>query len=446
MCLSFIFYAWGEPYFVFLLYTFAYFNYALAIRINNSTKNKKLLLLFGLVIDFALLFIFKYGTWFFNIISSILLSLGILNNEIPFPDLKLPLGISFFTFQAVSYLIDVYKMDVAPAKTYVDFSCYLTMFSQLVAGPIVRYTDVARDIYRRNINIDDIYSGIQRFVIGLAKKVLIANQVAIIADTIFSFLNMRALSPSLTWLGAIAYSMQIYYDFSAYSDMAIGIGQMLGFKFMENFRHPYAALSIKDFWRRWHISLSSWFRDYVYIPLGGNKSSNLTTYRNQMLVFLLCGLWHGANFTFILWGAWHGIFLIIEKIFNKKRLPFPKIIRTLYVWCVFCIGWVFFRSDTLTQATVYIKTMFGLTSPAYYISFVDLFDKRIIATLVIAIIGSFGFITNYLKRIKSVVYLKGGLLITVFELFSFCFGILLILCSTALLLNGSYNPFIYFRF
>ncbi|MFZ0133944.1 MAG: MBOAT family O-acyltransferase [Desulfobacterales bacterium] len=274
--------------------------------------------------------------------------------------IHLPIGISFFTFQAMSYVVDVYRRDAAVQLNPLNIGLYIALFPQLIAGPIIRYHDIAAQIVRRRVGLDDFSYGIQRFVAGLGKKVLIANQVAAIADRVFSS-PYETLTPGIAWLGVLCYTLQIYFDFSGYSDMAIGLGRMFGFHFLENFNDPYISRSITEFWRRWHISLSRWFRDYLYIPLGGNRGGPLRTYVNLLVVFFLCGLWHGASWNFIIWGLLHGLFLVIERLGFDKALnrSWPPL-RNVYVMTVVCSGWVFFRTDSLSAALHYLGAMAGL--------------------------------------------------------------------------------------
>lgn len=283
--------------------------------------------------------------------------------------IALPIGISFFTFQIMSYVIDVYRGTVPPQKSLAKLALYISLFPQLIAGPIVRYSDVAAQIDERNVTLGGIYTGAVRFMIGLSKKVLLSNQMAAIADAAFIQSDPPAL---LAWMGAVAYALQIYFDFSGYSDMAIGLGKLFGFDFLENFNYPYISSSVKEFWRRWHISLSSWFRDYLYIPLGGSHCSREKTYRNLLIVFSMTGLWHGASWNFVVWGLWHGAFLILERVLGN-RFRMPKWLGHIYTMLVVLIGWVFFRADTLGQAAVYLRSMAGnpLEGALYSLSHLD---------------------------------------------------------------------------
>jgi alginate O-acetyltransferase complex protein AlgI len=361
--------------------------------------------------------------------------------------IALPLGISFYTFQALSYTIDVYRGEVHATKNIIDFACYVTMFPQLVAGPIVRYVDVARELVSRTHRPEDVADGAMRFAMGLAKKVLIANVVAVPADAIFE-MPSNSLSMSAAWVGVVCYTLQIYFDFSAYSDMAIGLGRMLGFRFGENFNYPYIARSNQEFWRRWHISLSTWFRDYVYIPLGGNRGSGLVVYRNLMIVFVLCGLWHGASWNFVAWGVYHGLFLMIERIGLAGALArCPVFLQHSYLLAVALVGWVLFRVASLEQAGAYLSAMVG-KAPGSSVP-VHLLDPRLIVTVIIGAVLAVPVVpwTSRWWRSKA----ETGGWIGFFWTTTRSIGrpiwiAVLLLVSAAVLTSGSHNPFIYFRF
>lgn len=354
---SLIFYAWGEPRFVPLLMFSALLNYGFGFAIGRAEVARRNLLVLGIGANLAALAYYKYAGFFvtsWNAISAPW------QGAITVPEIVLPLGISFFTFQGISYLIDVYRKDIAVQSSFWRFAMYKAMFPQLIAGPIVRYSQIADEVDSRTIDNARFLRGLQQFVIGLAQKVLIANSVALTADQIFAVMPSQ-LPVATAWLGIACYSIQIFYDFAGYSNMAIGIGHMLGFTYPPNFQHPYAANSVTQFWRRWHISLSTWFRDYLYIPLGGNRGTGIRTYFNLALVFVLCGLWHGAAWTFILWGLWHGILLVIERIGLGALLArLPRVIAHLYTLLAVMLGWVLFRADSVAHASGYWLAMFGL--------------------------------------------------------------------------------------
>jgi len=348
----------------------------------------------------------------------------------------------------MSYVIDVYRKEAPSQKNPINIALYVALFPQLIAGPIVRYHDIARQIISRTINVNLFASGVRRFIIGLGKKVLIANTVALIVDKVFSY-PANQLSVQAAWIGIIAYSLQIYFDFSGYSDMAIGLGRMFGFDFLENFNYPYIAQSVQEFWRRWHISLSTWFRDYLYIPLGGNRKGNKRTYINLFIVFFVTGLWHGASWNFIIWGIFHGTFLIIERIgFGEFLTKIWRPLRHFYTLLVVIIGWVFFRSDSLSYSLSYLKSMFGLGGGSQSFALSNLYlNNEFVITVVIGIIVStpiLGLINNLFNNIKSQVFhnvlQKSSMLFANICLFA------IFIASIMSLASGTYNPFIYYRF
>ncbi|MGI6227946.1 MAG: MBOAT family O-acyltransferase, partial [Peptococcales bacterium] len=389
---SLFFYAWGEPRLIFVMLLLIIFNYYIGLLLGKYSRNK-FLLGFAVLINLSFLIFYKYINF---IVGNLNLIRNLFNGDlIVIEPIVLPIGISFFTFQALSYVIDVYRGNCPIQKNPINIALYISLFPQLIAGPIVRYYDIAQQIVNRNTEFKDIYYGIQRFIIGLSKKVLIANKVANVADEIFS-MPVEGLTVSLTWLGIICYTLQIYFDFSGYSDMAIGLGRLFGFKFLENFNYPYISSSIKEFWRRWHISLSNWFRDYVYIPLGGSRCNRVKLFRNLIIVFFLTGLWHGASWNFIIWGLWHGLFLIIERI-KVSTLDIKKInpLKHIYTLIVVMIGWVFFRADSLPHALKYIGTMFGFVSGQVNdIGVFLLLDAEIMLIIIIGIIASTPFLAS----------------------------------------------------
>ncbi|MGN0514346.1 MAG: MBOAT family O-acyltransferase [Lachnospiraceae bacterium] len=347
---SLVFYAWGEPKNVFLMLLSITVNYFLGLLIERFEKGAKFFLVISIVYNLGMLFVFKYLNFTVDIINSVA------KTSIDIAPIVLPIGISFFTFQIMSYVIDVYWHNVKAQKNIINLALYISLFPQLIAGPIVRYIDVNEQITERKTDWNKIYEGFLRFTIGFAKKILIADQLSTLADAVFA-----GNYPSILghWIGIIAYSLQIFFDFSGYSDMAIGLGKVFGFDFLENFNYPYISKSIKEFWRRWHISLSSWFRDYVYIPLGGSRKGKVRTYINLTIVFFLTGLWHGASYNFIVWGLFYVVFLIIERLgFDKVLEKMPAVLQHIYALIIILIGWVFFRAENLTAALDYIKYMF----------------------------------------------------------------------------------------
>ena len=360
---SLFFYAFGEGSFILLMLGEILLDYLLALFLNRSQKRwaRRTLLSIAIISNIGILGIFKYASFVcVDILHLPPDAVGIA------ADIHLPLGISFFTFQALSYVLDVYMGKVDATGSFLNVGLYVSFFPQLVAGPIVRYTDIADAINNRKESIDGFSSGVVRFLIGLSKKVLIANNMALVADAAWKLIigDRLEASVAMAWLGAISYTLQIYFDFSGYSDMAIGLGKIFGFDFPENFKHPYIATSLTEFWRRWHISLSSWFRDYVYIPLGGSRRGEARTYINLMIVWLLTGIWHGANYTFVVWGLLYGILLMIEKVICahkaiRKQSLIQRIFGHLYTMIVVTLAWVIFRSDSINDALIYILGMFG---------------------------------------------------------------------------------------
>ncbi len=437
---SIFFYTWGEGKLVILLLLSSIINYCLGLFIEKSNK-KELGLIIALIVNFAALGYYKYADFTLTNFNYLVEFLGLNSLEIKnLPNTVLPIGISFYTFQAVSYIIDIYMKKIQANKNYINFATYLCMFPQLVAGPIVRYIDIKSQFTDRKPNVDAISAGVQRFVIGLSKKVLIANTMAQIADEIFNT-SITEISTPIAWIGAFAYAMQIYFDFSGYSDMAIGLGKIFGYNFPENFNYPYISKSIKEFWRRWHISLSSWFRDYLYIPLGGNRMGKYRTYINLFIVFFVTGLWHGASWNFIIWGLWHGLFLIIERIgFNKVIERTHSIVQHSYTLLVILIGWVIFRADNLSMAWKFILKMFTFDfNSSYYSQYAEIMTINpfnIIVTI-LAILLSCPIYSHLNKLLKNNDTIDWVFRIGVIGLF---------LLSVIFINSSNYNPFIYFRF
>ncbi len=439
MFASIVFFAWGETEMVFLLLLTIYINYILAIQIDKQEKlsSRKLYLTLALIFNIGLLGYYKYMNFFLINFSS----------GINIQQITLPIGISFYTFHNVSYVIDVFKRKVAAQKDLVNLALYISFFPQLIAGPIVRYVDIADQLYNRIVDTEIFSYGVKRFITGLAKKVLIANACAGVADQVFA-LPYEDLHFTVSWLGILAYTLQIYFDFSGYSDMAIGLGRMFGFRFLENFNFPYIAKSMQDFWRRWHISLSSWFRDYLYIPLGGNKVGPVRLYVNLFLVFLCTGFWHGASWNFIVWGILHGVFLIIERLgFGKILEKMPSFVGHAYTMIVVFFTWVFFRADDLTTALKYCETMIGIhQGDSTYSSLYDFIDHYNIFIMVLGV-----FLVSPHLRLKNAINntlvslpsLTARLLSSQLKNLSYLVLLVLAIMNIA---NGTYNPFIYFRF
>ncbi|MBQ2093215.1 MAG: MBOAT family protein [Ruminococcus sp.] len=438
---SLVFYAYGEPVYVLLMILSSLVNYLCALWIGKSEKQKKLPLIIAIVFNLGTLVLFKYTGMFVTAFNSVT------HLSVPVPEIVLPIGISFYTFQALSYVIDVYRGEVGVQKNYFKVLLYISFFPQLIAGPIVKYRDIADQIDNRSQSLEQIAQGLRRFVCGLAKKVLIANTMGQVADIIFAQ-STSELGFLSAWLGAAAYLFQIYYDFCGYSDMAIGLGKMFGFTFKENFRYPYGARSVQDFWRRWHISLSTWFKEYLYIPLGGNRKGKARTALNRIIVFFFTGLWHGANWTFVLWGLWHGLFLLLEEYlpFLKKL---PKVLGHIYTMLVVLLGFVVFRADTIGYGFGYIGRMFSFGSPGSYDMSLALrqLTPWFIFIFVIAVIGC-APIRPLSDKIRQKLYADGSAS-TAWRIVSvalYCLAFAgLFFCILRLSPSG-YNPFIYFRF
>ncbi len=435
LVVSLVFYSWGEPVYILLMVFSILLNYLCGLWIDHSEKNKtkKLILALAVVINIGLLFVFKYADFTIGTYNVIF------GKQVKLLQFTLPIGISFYTFQAMSYVIDVYRGVVKGNKNLINFATYITMFPQLIAGPIVRYKTVEKELRERKVTFEDFYQGIIRFTIGLGKKVLIANNVALVVKDV-SETPPELLSVSMAWLAVIAFTIQIYFDFSGYSDMAIGMGRMLGFHFLENFDYPYESKSITEFWRRWHISLSTWFKEYVYYPLGGNRKGTKRQLINLFIVWLLTGLWHGASWNFVLWGVYYAVILILEKLFLGKVLKkAPMIVSRLYTIGAFVIGWAIFMLDDLTYPGAFVKALCFHAEQ-------DLADKHTAYLLisfgvlmVLAIIGT----TSVLKKVVTYLFKKRALLRTFCEL---VFTTAVLMLSIAYIVSDTYNPFLYFRF
>lgn len=436
---SLFFYAWGEPKYVFLMLGSIAANYIFGLKVSsNNKKEKKLWLTISVIFNISLLVIFKYTNFFVDNFNTLF------NANISIPTIALPLGISFFTFQTMSYVIDVYRKDGNVQRNIFDLALYISLFPQLVAGPIVRYQTVDEQINKRIHSSEKFAVGVNRFICGLAKKVILSNQLGMVADGVFAT-NMANLSIAESWLGIICYTLQIYFDFSGYSDMAIGLGKMFGFDFLENFNYPYISQSVSEFWRRWHISLGSWFKDYVYIPLGGGRVSKLKVYRNLFVVWFLTGFWHGASWNFIVWGLYFGTLIALEKSFLEKLLyKMPKILRHIYLLFIVIIGWVFFRANDIGQALDFIQVMFGINSnPMINTNFkIYMIDYYYIVLAAIILSTPIVKITKsrLLKINKDILHSNVAYLLHGFLLTSYMFVVIIMLCSS------SYNPFLYFRF
>ena len=432
---SIIFYAWGEPVYIFLLLFSVAMNYAFGLLLDwEKISCRKAVLCFAVVLNIGLLGFFKYFNFFATYCNQ---AMG--RDLIPLSHFALPLGISFYTFQAMSYVIDVYRKEVKVQKNFFSLLLYISLFPQLVAGPIVKYKDVDEQLINRTNTPAKRAYGVKRFVYGLGKKVLLSNVLGKYVDLVLGF-EAAQLGTGLTWVVMVMYTLQIYYDFSGYSDMAIGLGAMFGFEFKENFNYPYISKSIQEFWRRWHISLSTWFKEYVYIPLGGNRKGKVRTYVNLFIVFLLTGFWHGASVTFVFWGLFHGFFMILERLgFGKLLEKNPvKLLNHIYTWLVVVCGWVFFRMDGMTRGLAVLKAMFVYQKGEYGLSSCMNLEGVLTLCAGLALCGA---LQSTFPRLKAALYDRE-------ETTAACAVSLLaifFLCIVALS-AGSYNPFIYFRF
>ena len=448
---SLMFYAWGEPKYVLLMITSIIVNYIFGLLIDGAGHKKKkkqkvLWLVLDILFNIGLLGHFKYFNFLVanvnNVFGAGTLTIG---------EIALPIGISFYTFQVMSYVIDLYRGDIKVQKNLPKLALYVSFFPQLIAGPIVKYHDIDEALSSRKETTEKFAYGVKRFVYGLAKKVLIADVMAAVVDTIFATDTnlVGGLTQPVAWLGAICYAIQIFFDFSGYSDMAIGLGSMFGFKFMENFNLPYISGSITEFWRRWHISLSTWFKEYIYIPLGGNRKGKIRTYINLWVVFLVTGIWHGAAWVFVVWGIYHGFFIFIERLGLKKLLDKMRALNHVYAILVVLVGWVIFRAPSLKYALHYLKIMFfGAPADTVPIQLYTVVNHRAIITLIIGIVLC-GILQVVLKNISESKSLSKKYL----KVSSFCIKYiepfiilaLLVLCIMAIVSN-TYTTFIYFRF
>ncbi len=431
---SLAFYAWGEPKYVLLMMFSIVINYVFGLLMEKHRQNSrrlKLVLVLSVIIDLGLLGVFKYTDF---IIGNINAAFGA---NFDLLKLALPIGISFYTFQAMSYTIDVYRGDVKVQRNLIDFGMYITMFPQLIAGPIVRYADVQEQLHERQAAVRDFSEGAMRFVVGLGKKVLLANQIGALWSEIYALGGSS--SALMAWLGAVAFTFQIYFDFSGYSDMAIGLGRMFGFKFPENFRYPYQSVSITDFWRRWHITLSTWFREYLYIPLGGNRRGFARQALNLFIVWTLTGFWHGAGWNFILWGLYYFVILFVEKLFLLKALDkAPKAVQHIYALLLIVLGWVIFACDDITVLLPFVGSMFGANGAVGGLDVYWLVSKAVL--LIICCIAS----TELPKKLMT--SLSGRLSEKSAFVLKAVLTLLLLCLSIVFLIGDSYNPFLYFRF
>lgn len=439
---SFVFYSWGEPVYIVLMVASIIINYFAGRLIERARKRNAagIVLTVFIAVDVLILVVFKYlGFIVGNFIT-------IFHLNVIVPEIALPIGISFYTFQEMSYLIDLYRKKIPVQKNILHLALYVAMFPQLIAGPIVRYIDIEKELLERNVTLHGISKGISRFSTGLVKKVLVADRISVLADLAFSMNTSGEVPLTMSWLGMLAYTLQIYFDFSGYSDMAIGLGEMMGFHFNENFNLPYCSTSVKEFWRRWHISLSTWFRDYVYIPLGGSRCSCLRADINLLIVFILTGFWHGASWNFVVWGLYYAVFLLVERLVSrhikidnvKDKVVAMKLnkafllVRWIITTMIIAIGWIFFRAESLTAAISYIRQLVDVnnTRLLYSLSYLD---REIICAIILGIL----FCIPYSRKIKK----KIGWKVVKHTLLPIGF-----LIACIYVLSDTYSPFLYFRF
>lgn len=428
---SFIFYFYGEPKYILLMLIEVFFSYFMTLSLEKN-KSKSLL---GIIISFHifLLCVFKYFNFIITNINSIF------GGNISLLNIVLPIGISFYTFQIISYEVDVYRGKVKASKSLIDYMTYVFLFPQLIAGPIVRYETISKELESRKVTLEDFSYGVNRFIIGLFKKVVIANNIGELCNILN---NSSEVSVLLYWVLGISYMLQIYFDFSGYSDIAIGIGRMIGFKFPENFNYPYIANSVTDFWRRWHMTLSSWFRDYVYIPLGGNRVSTLKHIRNILVVWMLTGLWHGASWNFIIWGIYFGVILIIEKYcLNKVLEKLPRVIRNIYAMFIVMISFIIFSSDDISSALVAIKGLFSFSSLKFSNDFIIYYIRSYGVILIGGLVLCTPLIKNVINKLR-----ENKILNYIINIFEVIILVLVLVVITSMLIDSSYNPFLYFRF
>jgi len=423
---SLFFYAWGEPVYVILMLISIVANYTFGMLLEKNSKEsiRKLILFICCLLNLAILGYFKYAGFLVANLNALGLNLNV-------PDISLPIGISFYTFQAMSYVIDVYRGQVPAQNNILNLGLYISMFPQLIAGPIVRYSTIQQEIDNRTVTVRDFYEGVKRFMFGFSKKILIADTVSKIADVAFS---TASPSMNLAWMGAIAYTIQIYFDFSGYSDMAIGLGRMFGFHFLENFDYPYISRSIREFWRRWHMSLGQWFRDYVYIPLGGSRCKESRVCINYLIVFFLTGLWHGASWNFVVWGLWYAVFILLERFFDGKeaKIKLPSLILRIYSLLVIVLGWVFFRAETCSYALKYIRSMFSFKFDHSVWINVS-FEEAVI--LILGIILATPLYSLIANKVKG----KAEVVTDIIAVICFALGVMY-------MVGNGFSPFLYFRF
>ena len=438
LIMSLVFYAWGEPVYVLLMIFSIIYNYyaARSISYYRNTNKKKLrtfVFVMCLIVNLGLLCFFKYYGFVIENINALF------HASLPIRNIALPIGISFYTFQTLSYVIDVYRGNVRVQKNIINFGAYITMFPQLIAGPIVRYTDIERQLTNRVLSFEKFAEGCAWFIVGLAKKVLLANNIGMLYDAVFAQVAPER-AVLTTWLGVIAFTFQIYFDFSGYSDMAVGLGKMLGFEFVQNFNYPYISKSATEFWRRWHISLGTWFREYVYIPLGGNRVSPIKHIRNILIVWILTGFWHGAAWCFVFWGLYYGIILLLEKyVYGKGLQKAGPVVGHIYTVIIFLLGWLIFCSPTVPDLAANFASMFGILHTPFADATTLYFLRTNAVLLIVCILCSTPLVMNVFSFIAS----RKGAIFKIIATLLYAAGFIF---SIAYLVNATYNPFLYFRF
>ena len=432
LLVSLVFYAWGEPLYVLLMIGSILVNWAIGLLMDRAQRTKKLWLIVSVVLNLSLLFVFKYTGFLWNTVRG-LFAAPLAEKTV---SIRLPIGISFFTFQIMSYVIDLYRGKTRVQKNPIKFGAYVSMFPQLIAGPIVRYVDIEAQLDAPERSIEGFSEGVRQFTVGLSKKVLLANAVGVLFAELSSHPGENGMLGA--WVGLFAYTFQIYFDFSGYSDMACGLGRMLGFRFMKNFDYPYVSESITDFWRRWHISLSTWFREYVYIPLGGNRKGRARQVLNLLIVWALTGLWHGASWNFVLWGVYYGVLLILEKLFLGRAVAkLPKVLRHVYAMLIVAIGWGIFTFTDFSALTTYFGSLIGVGNRGVLTDVGAAWCLGYLPTLLVCAVASTPLAANLMKKCERFRWFRPAQLIGTFALLLLCF---------AALASESYNPFIYFRF
>ncbi|MCB0736133.1 MAG: MBOAT family protein [Bacteroidetes bacterium] len=438
---SLVFYWWGGPSYLIILLSSLGINYVAGLAMHHFKSAQKPILALAIAVNLGILGVFKYANFFIENLNNALSAFKL--NSIEHEQIMLPIGISFFTFQAISYLVDLYRKEVEVQRNFFDLALYISLFPQLIAGPIIRYHDVDQQLKNRTRSAEKFILGIERFVIGLSKKILVANTFAAVSDEIFE-LPPNDITTSLAVVATVAYTFHIYFDFAAYSDMAIGLGRLFGFEFKENFNFPYVAKSIQEFWRRWHISLSSWFRDYLYIPLGGNRVGNSRLYVNLFIVFLCTGFWHGASWNFVIWGLFHGLFLVVERVSLGKTLEKLKVLNKLYVLLVVMTGWIFFKAETLEMAWKVTQEFYGIFSLDFSWTEVAIYFQN---DFILCLIIGFASMLGYTEKLHAwaASYFKDNTIGHWHGIRYMVLMGLLFMCMAYMSAN-TYSPFIYFRF